>query len=250
MEERRNIMKTNILYKTSIVLLLIVILFTMFFAIYPKVKVSAESENNIVTNAVSDESAPFFDDLIAQPRWLTVWPALGWTTNSDFSALSYNYASLAYPGNLRKSYFNEEFFSLIGKDETGESFRLHPVNSMGAVNNINANGFATITFNEDVTELGTCSRTYHYKSMSNLQSAFRVNKNQNVGKGKILYRTTSTDFGDWTPWSFCDPYNSLTLSFTQRCVQIVILYKLTETGTMFQKNYDYYIAGIYRFNIY
>lgn len=217
---------------------------------------TAVEESSYGVAVVSNENAPFISDIARQEptRWVTYDPRLGWTTNSNFSNLNYTDKEVTYytgNGNIQffAGYINEENYALMATD-TLDTIRLEPVQGVTAPSTINANGNVTVNFTYLHDPRGTCVYYNDTKKLKNLCDDFRIpNCNTKVGKGKILYRSTTTNtFGNW---SYTDLSNNVTLSFSERHVQIAVIYELNEKGRfLLDPDIHYFVAGVYRFDIY
>jgi len=192
----------------------------------------------------SEENALDFSN--QQPsRWISTQPFLGWTTGGMYNNLSYT----GVPGQTfgeHVLYINEEFIALYAQDSTNEVRRLLPGQGVAAGPDLNqtANGSVTVTFTKLFDNpRGGASLHKHARYLKNLCDDFKVPGCYKwVNYGKILYRESNT-YQIPATWSYKDLTDGATLHFTKAHVQIAVIYSITYNGT------NYFIAGVYRFDI-
>ncbi len=231
-------MGTRIIKNSITYFLLAAILMLTFFVCFnmfngnAKIAEAAGVDDNNTIAVISDDDVASFGDKVIQPKWFTYQPRLGWTKNDNFSNLSFSDKEITYYTgsgvHAFGGYVNEECFSVIGTDVSGEVYRLVPVNGLSEPNNINSNGAVTIRFANLQAPRGTCVFYNDNDKLNSLTSAFHVNSTTKLGTGKILYRSTNgSTFGNW---SYTNLTDSKTLNFTEHYVQIAVIYELNEKG--------------------
>ncbi len=211
---------------------------------------------NSSTKANSNTDSARFDSI--QPKWYTEAYRLAYASNDNYSARTYsavlpNYYSPSGGITATAIPLNDEMYSVDGTDNVGFT-RIQPVTNLSDVNNITAQGYANIVFNNfrSIPSVYNCSMRNDTRKMKDLTSEFAISgDNTTVYYGKIMYRTAPYSGASWSGWNYIDLTHGASLNFyASKCVQIVVLYEIREEAhNIFKPVVYHHIVGIYRFDI-
>lgn len=177
------------------------------------------------------------------------WPSC----NQSLCECPDNYANynegLVYASGDPTVPINEEKFSLVATDSTGEEIKLNPHNDWDLHTeelNANANGAASVTYKIIGDFSSNCERTNDSRKLKELTSPLYINSNEIVGNGQVLYRTATGIGATYSGWIHKKLNRFDIMSFPAgRFVQIVIIYEIKDTSG--SSNVYYNMKGIYTF---